>query len=258
MFALGTVFSTSASSPMAMLNTTTGTSGNRLLASLPRREYQRLLPSFDMVELPFRQSIYEPGSTFRYVHFPESGLISAVALLDNGASIEVGTIGSEGMSGLPVICNGTSPHRYFVQIEGRALRMNATRLQEEIHDDTPLRQMLFRYQNAFLTQVMQSVACNGLHNVQERCARWLLRCLDKAETADVVVTHEFLAQMLGVRRASISDVLQPFQQNGLIRSRRGVVSVLDRKGLENETCECYRVIRMEFEKLNGAPAHSAP
>jgi CRP-like cAMP-binding protein len=112
-----------------------------------------------------------------------------------------------------------------------------------------LRRLLLRYQTAFLTQVMQSVACNGLHNVQERCCRWLLRCLDRSETADVLITHEFLAQMLGVRRASISEVLRPLHAEGLIRSGRGLVSVLDRKGLEGAACECYQIISLEFDRL---------
>ena len=238
---------------MESFNAKPNSSENRLLASLPPRESARLLPSLEPVDLKLRQPIYEPGTPFRHAYFPEQGLISVVAIMDDGHSIEVCTIGSEGMSGLPLLSDGTSPYRHFVQIEGRALRMTAARLHEETQLDTPLRRLLLRYQTAFVTQLMQSVACNGLHNVQERCARWLLRCLDRAETADVVITHEFLAQMLGVRRASISDVLRPLQADGLIRSRRGVVSVLDRKGLESQACECYQVIRLEYDRLMRGP-----
>jgi CRP-like cAMP-binding protein len=238
---------------METTDTNRNHSDNRLLASLPPREWARLRPGLTPIELKLRQSIYEPGTPFRHVYFPERGLISVVAMMDDGDSIEVGTIGPEGMSGLPLLSDGTTPYRHLVQIEGRAMRMSAERVHEETQFDTPLRRLLLRYQTAFLTQVMQSVACNGLHNVQERCARWLLRCLDRAETADVMVTHEFLAQMLGVRRASISDVLRPLQNNGLIRSRRGVVSVLDRKGLEGQACECYEVIRLEYDRLMRGP-----
>jgi CRP-like cAMP-binding protein len=226
---------------------------NRLLASLPAREWARLLPSLEPIELKLRQPVYEPGLPFRHAYFPEHGLISVVAMMDDGDSIEVGTIGAEGMTGLPLLSDGASPYRHFVQIEGRALRMPAHVLRDETQLDTPLRRLLLRYQSAFVTQLMQSVACNGLHNVQERCARWLLRCLDRAETADVMITHEFLAQMLGVRRASISDVLRPLQQDGLIRSRRGMVSVLDRKGLEGQACECYQVISLEYDRVMRGP-----
>jgi len=225
---------------------------NRLLASLPPRELARLMPVLESVDLKLRQSVYEPGTPFRHVYFPEQGLISMVALMD-GHSIEVGTIGTEGMTGLPVLSDGTSPYRHFVQIEGRALRMSAVRLREETMGDTPLRRLMLRYQTAFATQLMQSVACNGLHNVQERCARWLLRCLDQGPSADVFITHEFLAQMLGVRRASISDVLRPLQTNGLIRSRRGVVSVVDRAGLEGQACECNRLINLEYDRVMRSP-----
>jgi CRP-like cAMP-binding protein len=226
---------------------------NRLLASLPPPEFDRLQPNLEMVQLKLRGTINEPGTPFEHVYFPEQGLISVVAAMDDGDSIEVGTIGTEGMSGLPVLSEGTSPYRHLVQIEGHALRMPAHRLLEETAFDTPLRRLLLRYQTAFVTQLMQSVACNGLHNVQERCARWLLRCIDRAETAEVVITHEFLAQMLGVRRASISDVLRPLAQDGLIRSRRGVVAVLDRKGLEGQACECYQVISGEYERIMSGP-----
>jgi CRP-like cAMP-binding protein len=225
---------------------------NLLLASLPARELARLMPMLEPVELKLRQSIYEPGTPYRYAYFPEQGLISLVAMMD-GHSIEVGTIGVEGMTGLPVLSDGTSPYRHFVQIEGRALRMAAVRLREESQFDTPLRRLLLRYQTAFATQLMQSVACNGLHNVQERCARWLLRCVDQGPSGDVFITHEFLAQMLGVRRASISDVLRPLQLSGVIRSRRGVVSVIDRPGLEGQACACNRLIKLEYDRLMKVP-----
>ncbi len=229
------------------------TSENRLLASLPAHELARLWPALEPIPLKLRQSVYDPGAPFRHAYFPEQGLISLVAIMDDGDSIEVGTIGAEGMTGLPVLSDGTSPYRHFVQIEGRALRIPAVRLREETQFDTPLRRLLLRYHTAFSTQLMQSVACNGLHNVQERCARWLLRCIDHTASSDVFITHEFLAQMLGVRRASISDVLRPLQTSGVIRSRRGVVSIIDRPGLEGQACECNRVINLEYDRqMRGA------
>ena len=226
---------------------------NRLLASLPPPDLSRLMSMLERVPLKLHQPVYESGAPIRYAYFPEQGLISVVAMMDDGHSIEVVTIGNEGMTGLPVLSDGTSPYRHFVQVEGLALRMPASRLREETQYDTPLRRLLLRYQNAFAAQLMQSVACNGLHNVQERCARWLLRCADQTATSDVFVTHEFLARMLGVRRASISDVLRPLAERGLIRSRRGVVSVLDRPGLEGQACECNRVINLEYDRLMRGP-----
>jgi CRP-like cAMP-binding protein len=127
--------------------------------------------------------------------------------------------------------------------------MSAADLAAETRHDSPLRRIVFRYHMAFVAQLMQSIACNGLHSVQERCCRWLLLCHDRSQNSEVVITHEFLSQMLGVRRATITDVLQPLQTDGLIRYRRGVVEVLDRKALEKTSCECYRTIREEFRRL---------
>jgi CRP-like cAMP-binding protein len=223
---------------------------NGLLAVLPPSEFERILPRLVPVELERRQVLYEPGTTFRYAYFPEQGLISVVSSMHDGSTIEVGTIGCEGMSGLPLVCGvETSPHRHLVQIPGRGLRMSAADLQEEIQRETPLRRILFRYHAAFISQIMQSVACNGLHTVQERCCRWLLLCADRSPTPEVVITHEFLAQMLGVRRATVTEVLKPLQNEGLIRYRRGIVAVVDRPRLERASCECYRAIRDEFSRL---------
>ncbi len=223
---------------------------NGLLAALPSGEVERLLPRLAPVELERRQVVYEPGTAFRYAYFPEQGLISVVSTMHDGSTIEVGTIGCEGMSGLPLVCGvETSPHRHLVQIPGRALRMNADELRDEVSRDTPLRRVLFRYHTAFLMQIMQSVACNGLHTVQERCCRWLLLCADRSPTPEVVITHEFLAQMLGVRRATVTEVLKPLQNEGLIRYRRGIVAVVDRPRLERASCECYRAIRDEYSRL---------
>jgi CRP-like cAMP-binding protein len=142
-----------------------------------------------------------------------------------------------------------SPHRHLVQIPGNAWRMSVADLRGLARGDSPLRRILFRYHMAFVAQIMQSVACNGLHTVQERCCRWLLLCQDRSATEEVAITHDFLAQMLGVRRATITEVLRPLQTEGLIRYRRGVVAVLDRNRLERASCECYQVIRNEFRRL---------
>jgi CRP-like cAMP-binding protein len=238
---------------MARGGTTRG-SGNRLLNSLPPADWQRIAPRLTHVTLERRQVLYEPGTPFEHAYFPEQGLISIVNSMQDGSTIEVGTIGCEGMSGLPIAFGvETGRHRQLVQIPGSALRISSSELAAETRQDTPLRRNLVRYHMAFVSQLMQSIACNGLHSVQERCCRWLLVCHDRSENSEVVITHEFLAQMLGVRRATITDVLAPLQSEGLIRYRRGVVEVLDRPRLEQASCECYDVIRAEHERL--LPGH---
>ena len=223
---------------------------NRLLAALPPADLERIAPRLSLVQLDHKQVIYEPGTEFAHAHFPEIGLISVVNTMHDGGMIEVGTIGSEGMSGLPVVFGvSCSPHRHLVQIPGSAWRMSVADLQEEARREGPLRRILFRYHMAFVSQIMQSVACNGLHTVQERCCRWLLLCLDRSPSSEVVITHEFLAQMLGVRRATITEVLRPLANEGLIAYRRGIVAVLDRPRLERASCECYQAIRDEFSRL---------
>ena len=224
---------------------------NRLLANLPEDEWERIAPRLTPVDMERKQSVYEPGSAIGHVYFPEQGLISVVSTMNDGSTIEVATIGCEGMSGLPLVFGiDHSPHRHLVQIPGTAWRMAAADLREEIEHDSRLRRLLFRYDMAFVSQIMQSVACNGLHTVQERCCRWLLMCLDRSTSPEVVITHEFLAQMLGVRRATITEVLRPLQDEGMIRYRRGVVAVVDRLRLEEASCECYQAIRNAFSRVS--------
>jgi len=184
------------------------------------------------------------------VYFPNKGVVSAVTVMKDGSSIEVATIGNEGMAGMPAFLNhGESPNRMIVQVEGDALRMEAATLLAETKEGLPLRHLLFTYQTAFNYQVSQSVACNGLHTVQPRCCRWILMTHDRALADEFPLTHEFLAQMLGVRRVSVTEVLKPLQDAGLIRNHRGRMTVLDRKGLEKASCECYQSVIDEFARL---------
>jgi CRP-like cAMP-binding protein len=223
---------------------------NRLLACLSEPDWERIAPRLTRVDMERKQLVYEPGAPIDYAYFPEQGLISVVTTMHDGSTIEVATIGCEGMSGLPIVFGiDQSPHRHLVQIPGSAWRMQARDLKEETNRDSHLRQMLLRYDMAFISQIMQSVACNGLHTVQQRCCRWLLMCLDRSGTPEVVITHEFLAQMLGVRRATVTEVLRPLQDEGMIKYRRGVVAVVDRERLEGAACECYHVIRKEFSRM---------
>jgi CRP-like cAMP-binding protein len=226
--------------------------GNRLLARLPPEEYERLLPRLQVVPLAFKHVLYEARSPIDFAYFPTRGVISALTVMEDGRAIEVATIGDEGMVGLPLLVGAkTTANRVIVQVPGEAMRMAEDVLREEVGRDSPLRRSLVLYHTAFLAQVSQAVACNGLHSVHQRCCRWLLMTQDRAHSDVFPMTHEFLAEMLGVRRSTVSEVLEPFQKDGLIRYSRGKCTVLDREGLKAGSCECYRVIAKEFERLSG-------
>jgi len=226
--------------------------GNRLLARLPPEEYQRLLPRLQLVPLAFKHVLYEARSHIDFAYFPNQGVVSALTVMKDGRAIEVATIGDEGMVCLPLLVGAkTTANRVIVQVPGEALRMAEDLLREEVSRDSPLRRLLILYHTAFLTQISQAVACNGLHSVHQRCCRWLLMTQDRAHSDVFPMTHEFLAEMLGVRRSTVSEVLEPFQEEGLIRYSRGKCTVLDRKGLKAGSCECYQRINEEFVRLFG-------
>jgi CRP-like cAMP-binding protein len=227
-------------------------SGNRLLGRLPPAEYQRLLPRLKLVPLTLKHVLYEARSRIDYAYFPNGGVVSALTVMEDGRAIEVATIGDEGMVGLPLLVGAeTTANRMTVQVPGEALRMAQDEFREAVSRDSPLRRLMVLYHSAFLAQVSQAGACNGLHSVHQRCCRWLLMTQDRAHTDVFPMTHEFLAEMLGVRRSTVSEVLEPFQEEGLIRYGRGKVTVLDRDGLKAGACECYRRINEEFERLFG-------
>jgi CRP-like cAMP-binding protein len=226
--------------------------GNRLLARLPREEYQRLRPHLKLVPLEFKHVLYEARSAIDNAYFPNRGVVSALTVMEDGRAIEVTTVGDEGMVGLPLLVGAkTTANRVIVQVSGEALRMGADLLRKEVSRDSPLRRLLVLYHSAFQVQVSQAVACNGLHSVHQRCCRWLLMTQDRAHSDVFPMTHEFLAEMLGVRRSTVSEVLEPFQAEGLIRYSRGKCTVLDREGLKAGSCECYRRINEEFEHWFG-------
>jgi CRP-like cAMP-binding protein len=223
---------------------------SRLLARLPPAEYRRLLPHLRPVPLRFRQVLYEAQAPVNYAYFPCRGVVSAVILMEDGNSIEVATVGSEGVVGLPVfLAPVNSFNQVIVQIAGDALRVAGEELHQEARRDGPLRRLLLAYQAAFLAQVSQGVACNGLHTVQQRCCRWLLETQDRLQSDVFPLTHELLALMLGVRRATVTEVLEPLRDEGLVRSNRGHVTILDRDGLEATACECYRAVHAEYHRL---------
>ncbi len=231
---------------------------NQLLARLPQGEYQRLLPHLEAVPLAFKQVLYRARSSIDYAYFPNRGVTSALTIMEDGSAIEVATVGNEGVVGMLAFLGAkTSPNEVIVQVEGDGLRMPAEALHEEASRDGPLRRLLVLYQVAFHTQVSQSVACNGLHSVQKRCCRWLLMTHDRVQADVMPLTHEFLAVMLGVQRSSVTEVLQPLQEQGLIRNSRGRITVVDRAGLEAASCECYRSVKDEFDRLFGPAGENA-
>jgi CRP-like cAMP-binding protein len=185
------------------------------------------------------------------VYFPNRGVASAVAYVDDTA-IEVATVGDEGMLGLSALLGEASaPNEVFMQVAGDGLRLPAAALRPEAGPGGPLYQVFVNYLNAYLLQVSQAVACNGLHPVRQRCCKWLLMCHDRVHADELPLTHEFLAMMLGVRRASVTEVLRPLQEDGLLHSGQGKVTVLDRAGLEACSCACYRAVADEYTRLLG-------
>ncbi len=222
---------------------------NRLLAALPPKEYARLLPYLELVQLAFKEILHHPGRPLPHVHFPCSGVVSLLLEMPPGDSIEVGIVGREGMLGLPVLLNsGTSLTRSLVQVPGEALRMTATDFVARVKPGCPLHKLLLRYAGASLGQVWQSLACNALHPVKKRLCRWLLMTHGRVEADHFPLTHEFLAAMLGVRRPTVTAEAKGLQARGLIRYKRGQVTILDRDRLEKEACECHRIVQQQLEQ----------
>ncbi len=231
---------------MAKANPTLNPSKNRLLAQLRREQFEYLSARMQGVDLPIKLPIYDP---IEYAYFPEQGMISVVSVMQDGDSIEIGTIGREGMAGAFIQETDSLPYRFFVQLPGHGQRIAAAVIKEAAERSPELRKIISRYQTAFLTQTMQGVACNGLHSLHRRCCRWILMARDRADSDVLKLTHEFLGYILGVRRASVSDVLRPLQDDGLVRSNHGTISILNRQGLEAGACECYRLIADQQKQM---------
>jgi CRP-like cAMP-binding protein len=223
--------------------------GNRLLDALPPESLKRLRPHLEPVALVPRARVQR----VEHVHFPVSGLISVVATMKDGASVEIGMIGREGMYSISaILSDDTASEAAIVQLPGNALRVKARLLREGMQADNALQKLLLRYTQGTLSAIAQSAACNRLHLLEQRCARWLLACHDRAEANTFPLTHEFLAMMLGVHRPGITFTARSLQERGLITYSHGAMTVLDRQGLEASACECYRVIRDEFARVLAA------
>lgn len=222
----------------------------RLLAEESPEEYERLLPLLEPLTLNVGFLLYEPGGPIPAVYFPEGCVTSVVKILLDGRRIEVGTTGFEGMAGLPAFLGAESaPLQCFIQVPGPALRLSTESLREAAATGSALHGILQRYAQYLFNRAAQSLACNRLHHVYSRCARWLLMTHDRVGHDRFELKHQFLALMLGVRRASVSQATEAMQDAGLIRYRRAKITILDRAGLERAACECYHTGRADFERL---------
>jgi len=223
---------------------------NRLLTKLPRPELEKISPDLEPFELPLRKVLHEPGEEIAHVYFVTRGVVSMVNEPDNGDIVEFATIGPEGIVGFPVLLGASSmPSTAIVQIPGEALRIRTADFRRGLERLPTLQPLLLRYTMALLNQVAQVTSCNRLHEVQERCARWLLQTHDRVDSDSFPLTQEFLAQMLGVHRPTVTVAAGMLHKAGLIDYTRGSITIIDRKGLEAASCSCYRVIAAEYERL---------
>lgn len=222
---------------------------NRILAGLPRKEYARILPALTRVSLKAGQVLSEPGGVMPWAYFLDDAIVSILFLAEEGMSIEVSLVGNEGVIGVPIVLRShAAPYRIVVQTPGVAWRMKADALRKEFDRCGSLHESLLHYVHTLVVQLSQSSVCNRFHTTRQRLSRWLLASQDRARSNEVKSTQEFLSQLLGVNRGSASQAASALQKAGLIRYRRGRITILDRSGLEAAACECYRVIRWEFNR----------
>jgi CRP-like cAMP-binding protein len=225
---------------------------NRLLGLLPRADYERLRPHLKRIPLEYRQSLYQAHKPISFVYFIETGVGSMVNTMANGDAAEVGTIGSEGVVGLPLLFgDNRAPTSVYIQVPGTGLRMKAPQFSKELARSASMRRVMLLYGHAFFNQVAQSAACNQFHSLEQRCCRWLLMTHDRMESDQFLLTQEFLAMMLGVQRTGVTAAAGALQRARLITYSRGKVNILDRRGLLRRACECYGISKREFDRLLG-------
>lgn len=225
-------------------------SENHILTSLPPEDYQRLSPHLEPIELPHNQILYPAGGVMDYAYFPSNAMVSLVSQLSDGSCVETGITGYEGMIGVSAVLGvDRSPHETIVQVPDSGVRLKVAVLKDEFHRGGALQQSLLRYVQMLLLQTSQIAACNRLHSIGERLARWLLMSQDRCRCDDLPLTQEFLAMMLGIRRAGVTEAALILQAEEYISYRRGHVRILDRAGLEEFTCECYRIVKDEFDRV---------
>lgn len=223
---------------------------NHLLQSLPAAEWNRWEPLLEQVDLPLGRVLYESGSAQSHVYFPTTAIVSLLYVMENGASAEIAVVGNEGIVGVSLFMGGeTTPSRAVVQSAGQGYRLSGEHLKAEFNRAGPVLHVLLRYTQALLTQMAQTAVCNRHHSLDQQLCRWLLLSLDRLQDNTLVMTQELIANMLGVRREGVTESALKLQRAGLISYRRGHITVLDRPGLEERSCECYAVVKKEYDRL---------
>ena len=223
---------------------------NHLLDALPSSDYERLVPHLELVPMRLGDVLYESGVQLRYVYFPTTAILSLLYVMEDGASAEIAIVGNEGILGISLFMGGeTTPSRAVVQSAGHAFRLKADLLKTEFGRFGPTMHLLLRYTQALITQMAQTAVCNRHHSVDQQLCRWLLLSLDRLQTSELSMTQELIANMLGVRREGVTEAAGKLQDAELISYRRGKITVLDRPGLEARSCECYQVVKTEFDRL---------
>jgi CRP-like cAMP-binding protein len=222
---------------------------NQLVAALPKDDRQRWLSQLEPVPLDLGQVLYEPGDTMSHVYFPTTAIVSLLYVMESGASAEIAVVGNDGLVGISLFMGGESTsNRAVVQSAGQGYRLASQAIKEEFKR-IPVLHLLLRYTQALITQMSQTAVCNRHHTLDQQLCRWLLLSLDRLHGNELVMTQELIANMLGVRRQGVTEAAHKLQEAGLIRYARGRISVLDRKGLEKRTCECYAVVKKEYDRL---------
>ena len=223
---------------------------NHLLAALPATEFERLKPHLELIHLPLGDVLYESGGRLSYVYFPTTSIISLHYILENGASSEIAGVGNEGLLGISLFMGGEStPSWATVQTAGDSYRLKAALLVQAFNQGGPVQRLLLRYTQALIAQISQTAVCNRHHTIEQQLCRWLLFTLDRLDSQELVMTQELIASMLGVRREGITEAAGKLQHAGIIRYRRGHITVLNRVGLQEHVCECYDVVKKEFDRL---------
>jgi len=227
---------------------------NRLLAALPPDEWRRWQAHLEPVDMPLGQVLYEPGGTLDHVFFPTTAIVSLLYVMENEASAEIAVVGLEGLVGISLFMGGDStPSRAVVQSAGLGYRLSARMIKDEFNQSHAVMRLLLRYTQALITQMAQTAVCNRHHSLDQQLCRWLLLSLDRLRGNELVMTQELIANMLGVRREGVTAGALKLQKAGLIRYSRGHITVIDRAGLEGRTCECYSVVKREYDRLLSRP-----
>jgi CRP-like cAMP-binding protein len=236
--------------PIAMMPAQHNPNQNRLLAALDAEASERIFPHLELVSMPLGQVMYESGGRLHHVYFPTTSIMSLHYIMETGASAEIAGVGNEGMLGISLFMGGnTTPSWATVQTGGYCFRLKERLMMEEFNRAGSVMRLMLRYTQALMTQISQTAVCNQRHSVEQQLCRWLLLTLDRSASNEFVMTQELIARMIGVRRESITGAAAILQSEGLIKCRRGHIVVLDRAGLESHTCECYGVVKKEFDRL---------